>query len=497
MIKTIALFVVAAVFAPAPSATSSKTVAAPSSADAVMMYDNVMPPVAWAPQDAADSLYRAARDAMSKGDNSRAADLFNQIVQKYPSSTYAGESLYYYAFSLYRVGGTEKLRAARAALSRLSSTYPAVAKRGDATTLRTRVCGELARTGDEQCAAEVARSARSIDQAVSGGVAGGVGGGVAGARAEADRERREGRPVTSTYTGAGCPGTGDDDDERVAALNALLQMDADQALPILAKVLERRDPCSAPLRRKAVFLVSQKRTPQTADLLMSIARNDPDQETREQAVFWLGQVPDERAVDLLEQILRTSKDEDLQSKAIFALSQHKSERGASILRDVAIREGASDELRGQAIFWLGQRPSPENNEFLRSLFTKLNNDELKDKVLFSLSQRRNQGNEKWLMDVVMDSHESIDIRKKALFWAGQSGVGLDEIIPLYSRINDSEMKDQVIFVLSQRNSPAAVDKLIDIAKTDKDPEMRKKAIFWLGQSHDPRVKQFLIDLINK
>jgi HEAT repeat protein len=496
MIKTIALFVVAAVFAPAPSAVSPKMSVSLSSADAVRMFTNVLPPEAWAPQDAADSLYRAARDAMSKGDNSRAAELFNQLVQKYPSSTYAGESLYYYAFSLYRVGGTEKLRAARAALTRLSSSYPAVAKRGDATTLRTRVCGELARTGDEQCAAEVARSARSIDQAVSGAIADGVADGVAGARAEADRERREGRPVTSTYTGPGCPGSGDDD-ERVAALNALLQMDADQALPILTKVLERRDRCSAPLRRKAVFLVSQKRNAQTADLLMSVARNDPDQETREQAVFWLGQVPDERAVDLLEQILRTSKDEDLQNKAIFALSQHQSGRGASILRDVAMRDDASDELRGQAIFWLGQRPSAENNEFLRTLFTKLNNDEMKDKVLFALSQRKNQGNEKWLMDVTLDPHESIDIRKKALFWAGQSGAGLDEIIPLYSKINDKEMKDQVIFVLSQRNSTAAVDKLVDIAKTDRDPEMRKKAIFWLGQSHDPRVQQFLLDLINK
>ena len=165
---------------------------------------------------------------------------------------------------------------------------------------------------------------------------------------------------------------------------------------------------------------------------------------------------------------------------------------------IATREGASDELRGQAIFWLGQRPSAENNEFLRTLFTKINNDELKEKVLFSLAQRKGQGNEKWLMDVRWTiPHEIIDIRKKALFWAGQSGAGLDEIIPLYSRINDKEMKDQVIFVLSQRNSPAAIDKLIDIAKTDKDPEMRKKAIFWLGQSHDPRVQQFLIDLINK
>jgi HEAT repeat protein len=494
MIKTIALIVVAAVFAPAPSVTSPKMSASHSSADAVMMFTNVLPPEPWAPQDAADSLYRAARDALSKGDNSRAADLFNQVVQKYPSSTYAGESLYYYAFSLYRVGGTEKLKAARAALSRLSSSYPTVAKRGDATALRTRVCGELARGGDEQCAAEVSATATSIDRSVEQ-----ANREVERASRDAERASRSvGRSAPSARSvPSGCPNENDDDDERVAALNALLQMDADRALPILTKVLERRDPCSAPLRRKAVFLVSQKHNAQTADLLMSIARNDPDQETREQAIFWLGQVPDERAVDLLEQILRTSKDEDLQDKAIFALSQQSSGRGASILRDVATREGASDELRGQAIFWLGQRPSAENNEFLRTLFTKINNDELKEKVLFSLSQRKGQGNGKWLMDVTMDSHESIDIRKKALFWAGQSGAGLDEIIPLYSRINDKEMKDQVIFVLSQRNSPAAIDKLIDIAKTDKDPEMRKKAIFWLGQSHDPRVQQFLIDLINK
>ena len=60
------------------------------------------------------------------------------------------------------------------------------------------------------------------------------------------------------------------------------------------------------------------------------------------------------------------------------------------------------------------------------------------------------------------------------------------------------MKEQVIFVLSQRNNQqAAVDKLFDIAKNDKDPELRKKAIFWLGQSRDPRVQQFLLDLINR
>jgi HEAT repeat protein len=463
-----------------------------SSADAAMMFRNTMPPEAWAPQDAADSLYKAARDALTKGDNARAADLFNQLVRKYPSSTYAGESLYYYAFSLYRVGGSDKLRTAREALADLSVKYPAVAKRGDATTLRTRVCGELARQGDAVCAAEVSSTVASIEKSDRDAER------ADRAAEKADREASQAdRRNSRTSVPSGCPSGDDDDDERVAALNALLQMDADRAMPILTKVLERRDPCSAALRRKAVFLVSQKHNAQTADLLLSIARNDPDPEVREQAVFWLGQVPDERAVDLLEQILRTSKDEDLQNKALFALSQHRSPRGSAILKEFAMKEGTSDDLRGQAIFWLGQRNAPDNNDFLRTLFTSIRGDEMKKKVLFSLSQRKNQGNEKWLMDVALDSHESIEVRKQALFWAGQSGVGVGEIIPLYSRVNDTEMKEQVIFVLSQSHSSAALDKLIDIAKNDKDPDMRKKAIFWVGQSRDPRAQQLLLDIINK
>jgi hypothetical protein len=59
------------------------------------------------------------------------------------------------------------------------------------------------------------------------------------------------------------------------------------------------------------------------------------------------------------------------------------------------------------------------------------------------------------------------------------------------------MKEQLIFVYSQRRDSQAVDKLLDIAKRETDPELRKKAVFWLGQSRDPRAAQFLLDLINQ
>ena len=59
------------------------------------------------------------------------------------------------------------------------------------------------------------------------------------------------------------------------------------------------------------------------------------------------------------------------------------------------------------------------------------------------------------------------------------------------------MKEQLIFVYSQRHESDAVDALMEIARTETDRDLRKKAIFWLSQSHDPRVAQFLLDIINK
>jgi HEAT repeat protein len=428
---------------------------------------NPLPPEPWAKADPADSLYRLAREALSRGDYKRAAQIFHQIPERYPQSAYAGQAMYYEAFSLYRSGGDDELSAARDRLNQLKQKYPSVAT-GDRTTLMTRVCGELAKRGDEACT-------MLIDSAAN---------------------RSSAQSSVGSGSTRSCPEPDDVGDDRIEALKALLQMDADRAMPILKQVLARRDPCSAVLRRTAVFLVSQKQTSETANILMGVARDDPDQEVREQAVFWLSQVPG--STPLLEGILRGNADEGVKEKALFSISQQNDPRAQQILRDFALRENEDSDLREKAIFWLGQRSSSENTQFLRTLYSRLTNEDLKEKVLFSLSQQRGAGNEQWLMSIVVDPKEDVELRKKALFWAGQSGVATAELAGLYDRLGDTEIKDHMIFVLSQRQKdPAANNKLFDIAKNEKDPELRKKAIFWLGQSRDPRAQQFLIDLINK
>ncbi|MGK2962066.1 MAG: hypothetical protein ACSLFK_07960 [Gemmatimonadaceae bacterium] len=220
-------------------------------------------------------------------------------------------------------------------------------------------------------------------------------------------------------------------------------------------------------------------------------------EAREQAIFWMSQIPDERIAGYLERILRDSRDERIQDKAIFGLSQHDSDRAQTILRDFAVQEGGSDKLRGQAIFWLGQGRRGESPEYLRALYSRVKGEALKDKVIFAISQQKGPESEKWLLDLVSNRSEPMEMRKKALFWAGQGSTTTAMLASLYSRMTEREMKDQLIFALAQKRDAAAIDKLMDIARNDTDREARRKAMFWLGQSKDPRVATMLLDIINQ
>jgi TolA-binding protein len=429
-------------------------------------------------QEPGDSLYQAGRRALNNNRYQEAATTFGQVASRYPRSARAPEAMYWQAFALYRTGDTKNLNTAVSVLDSRRKSYP-TARTRDAANLAARIDGVLAQRGDREAAERNAARADSMRST------------------KPAKQNKAERDDGDDDTPPGCEGYGDDD-PRMIALNALLQMNAENAIPILRDVLKRRDPCSEIMRRKAVFIVSQKRTAETSRILLDAARTDPDREVRGQAIFWLSQVPGDSTVIALDSILQASTDPELQEKALFALSQHRSPKAGAALRAFAERRDADPDMREKAIFWLGQNRTPENAAFLKGLFAKVESDDLKEKIIFSLSQMGGSDNYRWLMDIALNQNENIEIRKKALFWAGQGhDVQIEDLIRLYDSMKDREMREQLIFVYSQRREEAASDKLCQIGKTDPDRELRKKAIFWLGQSRSPRAVQCLQELINQ
>jgi HEAT repeat protein len=460
---------------PAQGVPQERAAAAQDSAGASER--SVPPP--WLQGDPADSVYRAAREALNGRDYARAADLFGQLPTRFPRSGYVADAFYWRAFSLYRLGGSSQLRDGLAALQTQRERFPKAATRGDAAALERRIQGELARGGDSRAAEDITRAAQDAVEPPE----------------PPEVPEAPEPPEPPSGRESRCENEGDD--TKLAALNALQQMDDERARPILRRVLARRDPTSVCLRRKAVFLIAQQSAGGTEEILLDAARTDPDHEVREQAVFWLSQVNTDRAVSALDSILRTSKDRALQEKAVFALSQQDSPRAQQALRGYAERSDLPAETREKVIFWIGQSGGAENEAFLRSLYGRLKEEGLRNKILFSVSQAGGPENGRWLLGVARDGAQPLELRKQALFWAGQSGASMADLAGLYTTMTDRALREQLIFVYSQREEPAAVDKLLDIAKRDPDPELRKKALFWLGQSDDPRAAKALQEIIEQ
>jgi HEAT repeat protein len=451
-----------------------------------------VPPPPWQQGDPADSLYRAARETLGRRQFDSAAALFGRLPSRYPGSAYTPDAYYWQAFALYRVGDDGSLRTALAALRTQRTRFPTAATQGDAAALERRIQGELARRGDPTAAVAVERAASAVAAAPAAPPVPPVGA-AAPVPPEVPEPPDALDPEKHGRRGRDCEDN--DDDIKIAAVNALIQMDSEKARPILQRILARRDAGSACLRQKAVFLIAQGGGEGTEDILLETTRNDPDPQVREQAVFWLSQVGTEKAVTALDSILRRSTDRALQEKALFALSQHESPRARTALRGYAERADVPEELRAKAIFWIGQSDDPESGAYLRSLYGRVKSVELRKKLLFSVSQQETKESRSWLLTVARDATQPLELRKQALFSAGQAGVPSAELGALYDGLTDRDLKEQLLFVLSQQDDPAAVDRLLAVARKDPDTELRKKALFWLGQSDDPRAAKALQDII--
>jgi HEAT repeat protein len=411
-------------------------------------------PAPWLQEDPGAQAYEAARDLLNDRQYRDAAEAFYRLRQEYPRSGYFADSYYYQAFSLSRAGGRSSLREARQLLSTLIDEHQAAATLADAQELLVRVEAQLAQQGDAQAAAAITQQAQEA--------------------------------------------CGPDQEMRVAALNALLNMNSERAIPILQDVLRDRDACSVELRRQAVFLISQKMTDESVDILLDLAhRNpDPDPEVREQAVFWLSQVRSDEALTALESILSESDDPEVQEAALFALSQHGGERAGRVLREFAERPDSPMELRENALFWIGQTPG--GGEYLRSVYSRIEDPELRSGLLHSIAQDDSESTRQWLMARVRDTSEDMEVRTEALFWVSQEGgFSIAELRELFGGFDDPELKEQVIFAASQRDDRESVDFLMEVAEDRENGELREQAIFWLGQSDDPRVPDFLLRIIGR
>ena len=427
-----------------------------------------------------DSLFRAAREALNRGEYARASTLFQSFEQRYPRSRVAPAAMYWRAFSLYRSGASDELRTALAALKAQQDRYPEAASDPDAATLRTRLYAALAARGDAQ-------AATMLRQANSSGTT-------------CDREEME---------------------VRAEALNALAQLNTPDARPTLKRVLARRDECSTILRRRAVYILGRNGTDEgTADLI-EVAKSDPDPEVRGDAIMLIARAPGAATVKVLEQLFNESTDQRTREAALAALRAKGGPDARRALRAIIEKSDVPERTRAQAIQELGRRAETEvyvgsqgraatavrdaarstgddeDAAFLRGLYAKTDSRIIKGSILYTVSRIGGPANDQWLLAIAKNREEDSGLRREALSRIKTTNLSIDELGKLFDALPERELRSAVISQLASRDDSAAVDKLIEIAKSGTDPQIRRQAIAALARKNDPRTTKLLLELVEK
>lgn len=213
-------------------------------------------------------------------------------------------------------------------------------------------------------------------------------------------------------------------------------------------------------------------------------------------LFWLGKVPEDMSLALVERLYGSARNDDIREDLITVAGCHGTPALVVPFLAAILGGDASDELRKNAAFWIGQQNDAKGLELLGKTARQDRSEEVREGAVFAISQIELPAAVDEIIALAR-SAEKRDVRKQAVFWLGQmasekSGRALEEFA---RKDADTEIQEQAVFALSQLPDDQGVDALIKLAKTHPDPRIRKKAVFWLGECNDPRALETLIGIV--
>jgi HEAT repeat protein len=284
---------------------------------------------------------------------------------------------------------------------------------------------------------------------------------------------------------------------KVEALNALSQMDPNSALPLLKRVLDRKDECSAELRRRAVFMLGRRADNESAQLLIATAKSDPSYVVRAEAIGALPRLPGDVGLNALEEVLRTEQDERIQRAVVRSLTSSDNVKARSSMRGLIDRKDAPLSLRLEAInTFNSERATADDAAYLRNLYSKTDEPRIKEAIIGAVSRMGGAENDKWVLSIAQNTNESSQLRGVAISRLIRSNVPISDLGKLFDAADNNNMRSQIVSVLGSRKEPEATDKLIDIIRNSTVLSIRTQAITALQRKNDPRAIELLTRVLD-
>jgi hypothetical protein len=182
--------------------------------------------------------------------------------------------------------------------------------------------------------------------------------------------------------------------------------------------------------------------------------------------------------------------------AVSAIALHADPAADQALDELA-GPTQPEQVRRQAIFWLGNARGKRGFEVVSRILQQDPSDNLRERAVFALMESKEP---EAVNAVIRAAHndKSPRVRGQALFWLAQRAAhktAESAISDAIANDPETEVKKKAVFALTQMPAGEGVPLLIQVARDNRNPAVRKQAMFWLGQSKDPRALNFIEEIL--
>lgn len=270
----------------------------------------------------------------------------------------------------------------------------------------------------------------------------------------------------------------EDEELKLYAVNSLMNVDPERAVPVLERLLASDH--SVELKSRALFVLSQSDSPRARKLLLETAQGS-DPELAEQAVEYLGLCD-----DCGEELRQLYSKADVRVRGAVLESMMVAEDTQGLLQ--AVEQESDPALREKAIEQLGVL---EATAELKRLYGKETSPRLKAKIIEALFLAEDVA----ALEEIARQADPAELRREAIEALGlvdteESGRRLSA---LYAATTDLAVRESILeaFFL-QDNAPA----LIEVLRTEKDVRLRKKALENLSLIDSDEAVDYLLQAID-
>jgi hypothetical protein len=276
-----------------------------------------------------------------------------------------------------------------------------------------------------------------------------------------------------------------DENLKLLALNALMQQDQAQAIPILQKILAGNQ--SEELKKRALFVLAQSHSPEAERLIGQIAQGQSGQELQIRAIRTIAAAQGRNAAGMLEGIYQHTSSAEVKR---VILQSYLITGDSSKLLEVA-RQETNPELVKTAIQTLGAMSGgPE----LLNLYRATSNPQTKADIINALIASGHNGVAP--LNEITQTEQDADLRRKAIRNLGIAG-GMSvapTLVATYQKNSDVETKRaaaQALFLANDAHD------LVALARAEKDMQMREYLVQQLGLMHSQEATAFMLEILNK